>query len=109
MAHGDAISSALYEHKNKFQQYTDLEEIFLCLKRKKIIENDEFHEMVEKTEGIKKKQVFFLLKKISNSGESAFLALLECLEAKYQDLAEALLTTMEDEDEDYAKEVRLSK
>ncbi|CAG0889786.1 unnamed protein product [Darwinula stevensoni] len=76
------------------------------LKKKKIIENDEYHEMMEVTKEKKKNQVLFLLKKISSAGDNAFLALLECLKAKYRDLAEALLATLEREDEVYAKEVR---
>ncbi|CAG0895641.1 unnamed protein product [Darwinula stevensoni] len=104
--HGDAISAALDEHKNTFQQYTDLEEIFLCLKRKKIIENDEYHEMMKETSGRKKKQVLFLHEKIISAGDNAFIALLECLKARYKDLAEALLRTLEMEDEAFAKEVR---
>ena len=105
--HGAAITHALYEHINTFQQYTNLEEIVLCLMRKKEIENDEFHEMMNLE--TRKKQVLFLFGKISRAGDNAFMGLLECLQAKYRDLAEALLTTLEREDAGYAKEIRLSK
>ena len=107
--HGRAITAALYEHQNKLQQYTDLEEILLCLKKKGIIENDEYHEMMELTKEKKKRQVLFIHNKISSAGDKAFLALLECLKAKYGDLAESILTTLEREDKTYAKEVRISK
>ena len=107
--HGRAITAALYEHQNKLQQYTDLEEILLCLKKKGIIKNDEYHEMMELTKEKKKNQVLFILKKISSAGDNAFLALLECLKAKQRDLAEAMLVIVERIDEPYAKELRNSK
>ena len=107
--HGAAISSALYEHKDTFQQYIDLEEILLCLRNKEIVQNDEYQEMTEVTEEKKKKQTLFLLKKISTAGEKAFLALLDCLKEKHEDLAGALLMTLARKAKEYAEEVRISK
>ncbi|CAG0903268.1 unnamed protein product [Darwinula stevensoni] len=105
--HGPAISAIMAEHKNTFQQYIDLEEILLCLKRKNVIQDDEYHDLMEETREKKKKQTLFLLKKIPAAGDNAFLLFLECLKKRHMNLAEALLKSLDQEDEAYAKEVRI--
>ena len=93
-SNSQAISDVLAEYKNTFQQFVDLEEILLCLKKKGIILNDEFHELHEETMEKRKKQTLFLLKIIPMRGDNAFPALLECLRERYEDLVKELETTL---------------
>ncbi|CAG0889787.1 unnamed protein product [Darwinula stevensoni] len=92
---GAAVSAVMAEHLNTFQQFIDLDEILLCLMIKNVIQNDEYHELMEETRERRRKQALFLLKKIPTAGDGAFLALLECLNLKHRKLAETLLTSLE--------------
>ena len=94
----------MIEYKATFEEFTDTEEILLCLRKKGIIRHNEYLGKVGKTEENKKAQVFFLLEKIPNGGERAFPALLECLKEKHGDLAVALLKILEKRAESLEKD-----
>ena len=79
------------------------------MKMKGIIQDDEYHELLEEPREKRKKQTLFLLKVIPTRGDNAFPALLQCLMEKHPDLVLALLTCLEGKDKVYALALRKSK
>ncbi|CAG0888596.1 unnamed protein product [Darwinula stevensoni] len=100
------VSAVMAEHLKTFQQYTDLEEILLCLLMKGVIKNDEFLGLMNETREKRRKQALFLLEKIPTAGDGAFLAFLECLKKNHRKLAETLLKSLGQKNEAYTREVR---
>ncbi|CAG0895643.1 unnamed protein product [Darwinula stevensoni] len=104
-----AISAVIAENLQTFRQRIELDEILLCLKKKSIIEHDEYIECTNHTKNKSKIQADFILEKIPRAGDKAFPALLECLNEKYPDFVETLLKAMEKKDANYAQTLRDGK
>ena len=106
----EAIDVVMCEYKDLFQQFTDLDKILLCLKTKGVIQKDEYEELVQDVTGKKRRQADFLLKKIPEGKDDAFLNFLRCLlEHEYKDHIEKLLKSMESKDQAFAAFLRNRK
>ncbi|CAG0905439.1 unnamed protein product [Darwinula stevensoni] len=90
--HGQAVSDVLFAHLKEFQLFANIGEILLGLRKKNVIEDDEYLEVIDES---KKKQARFLIEKIPRGGDNAFKALLESIFEKDKPFAEKLLKSLE--------------
>ena len=101
--HGQAVSDVLFEYYKEFQQYGMFGDVLLGLRQRKVIEDDEFKEYIQKS---RKEQVLFLVDKIPTGGDNAFRALLESISEKDETFAKKLLESMEKKDPAFARTLR---
>ncbi|CAG0897333.1 unnamed protein product [Darwinula stevensoni] len=81
-----------------------LDDVLLDLRRKGVVWDDEFIEMV----GERTRIVRFLQEMIPIRGDNAFIALLECLKREHPTLVQAMVTSVKERDRAYGMTLRTS-